>query len=243
MLSENTGKDGSIIRKKEEMRIRRLISEESSKQMRDLLVGVVEKGTGTAAKLEDVLVGGKTGTSQKLIGSKYSKQKYNSSFIGFLPADNPKIVCLVLVDSPRKGKYGSEVAAPIFHNIAEELINLDLDLIPEESRINRSKNYIDQFLSGLANADDDKTSLANPPEIEKPQAEELKLKSTKVMPNLKNLSVREAISKLSILKVDFKVIGGGTVYSQSIRAGAKIKEGALCVIKGKKKELKNLRIN
>ena len=87
------------------------------------MVGVVENGTGKNAKLNYIKVGGKTGTSQKLINGRYSKSEYNSSFIGFFPADHPQILCYVLVNAPSKGKYGGSVAAPIFKNISEKIIN------------------------------------------------------------------------------------------------------------------------
>ena len=70
--------------------IRRVISKETSNKIKKMMVGVVENGTGKNAKLNYIKVGGKTGTSQKLINGRYSKSEYNSSFIGFFPADHPE---------------------------------------------------------------------------------------------------------------------------------------------------------
>ncbi len=102
--------------------MRRVISETTSLRMRKLLTGVVENGTGKNAKIEGVSVGGKTGTSQRLVNGSYSKANYNSSFIGFFPAENPKIVCLILLNSPKVGRYGGLAAAPIFKNVSQRII-------------------------------------------------------------------------------------------------------------------------
>ncbi len=64
--------------------------------MRDLLFGAVKNGTGKKAFSELISIGGKTGTSQKLVGGSYSKANYNSSFVGFFPVENPQVVCLIL---------------------------------------------------------------------------------------------------------------------------------------------------
>ncbi len=80
--------------------IRRVISKETSNKIKKMMVGVVENGTGKNAKLNFISIGGKTGTSQKLVNGRYSKSEYNSSFIGFFPVDHPQILCFVLVNSP-----------------------------------------------------------------------------------------------------------------------------------------------
>jgi len=96
--------------------LRQVISEATSKAMREILVGVVENGTGKAAKCKngEYVIGGKTGTAQKVENGHYSHDKYVGSFCGFAPADKPKLVCLITVDEPHKGMgyYGGTVAAP-----------------------------------------------------------------------------------------------------------------------------------
>jgi cell division protein FtsI (penicillin-binding protein 3) len=80
---------------------------------------VEEGGTGTKARIEGVRVAGKTGTSQKVERGtgRYSPDARVASFVGFLPADAPRLVILVLVDEPQTAKYGGMVAAPIFQAI------------------------------------------------------------------------------------------------------------------------------
>ncbi len=113
--------DGDTLKYKIEQ-LRRVVSEKSAQTLTDMLVGVVDKGTGKAARIEGYRVAGKTGTSQKLVNGSYSTQNYMSSFIGFFPADNPEIALLVLLDSPQGAYYGGATAAPIFRNIIMDWI-------------------------------------------------------------------------------------------------------------------------
>jgi cell division protein FtsI (penicillin-binding protein 3) len=85
---------------------------------------VTEGGTGVNAAIEGYSVCGKTGTAQKIDQKgEYAKDKYIASFVGFLPAERPKVAILVVVDEPQKNHYGAEVAAPAFKNIAEKTID------------------------------------------------------------------------------------------------------------------------
>jgi cell division protein FtsI (penicillin-binding protein 3) len=78
-----------------------------------------EGGTGTAAAIPGYYVAGKTGTSQKVDPSGgYSRDKYVASFVGFVPASDPRLVILVTVDEPRGAIWGGVVAAPAFQQIA-----------------------------------------------------------------------------------------------------------------------------
>lgn len=98
----------------------RIFSETTAKQVLRMLRGVVEEdGTGTAARIPGITVGGKTGTAQKASaqGGGYG-DKYTGSFVGLLPADAPRYVLVVVVDEPEKSHYGSVVAAPAFKQIA-----------------------------------------------------------------------------------------------------------------------------
>lgn len=100
-------------------RVRQVISEPAAKEMVKALKTVVtSEGTAPKAALEHYTVAGKTGTAQKVENGTYV-QKYFSSFIGFLPADNPELCISVTLDEPKHGHYGGQTAAPIFKQIAE----------------------------------------------------------------------------------------------------------------------------
>lgn len=99
----------------------RVIQEETSRRVRTLLEGVVANGTGKNGALEGYRVGGKTGTAQKVGQGGYMAGKYIASFVGFMPADAPKIVMLVVIDEPSGMYYGGQVAAPVFPALMKDV--------------------------------------------------------------------------------------------------------------------------
>lgn len=119
--------------------IRNVISKETSKKVALALESVVTNGSGRNAYIEGYRVGGKTGTAQKVKDGAYMQGNYILSFIGFLPADDPKAVVYVAIDNP-KGvvQYGGTVAAPIAKAILEDVITA-LDI--PKSKTNTEKNY------------------------------------------------------------------------------------------------------
>ncbi|MDR2676462.1 MAG: penicillin-binding protein 2 [Endomicrobium sp.] len=105
--------------------IRRVISVKTAKTIKELLMSVVEFGTGKSAKIVNYTVGGKTGTAQKVdpLTKRYSTKNYVVSFCGMIPAINPEIVILVIIDEPKHSNYyASSVASPIFAKIAEKTV-------------------------------------------------------------------------------------------------------------------------
>jgi len=112
------------------------ISASTAKRMHKLLAGVVEEGTGKPARMDNYAVAGKTGTAQKYNpnGGGYYSDKFMSSFVGFLPAENPEISIIVVADDPRGAHYGSTVCAPAFKEIAQFAVGY-LRIDPEGRRI------------------------------------------------------------------------------------------------------------
>jgi cell division protein FtsI (penicillin-binding protein 3) len=84
----------------------------------DLMRGVVSEGTGQAAALPHHSVAGKTGTAQKVIDGTYSEDRYIASFLGIVPAANPRLVLVVVLDEPQDLHTGGVVAAPVFREVA-----------------------------------------------------------------------------------------------------------------------------
>ena len=105
----------------------RILSQETADALKDMMLAVVEGGTGTRAQIDGVKVCGKTGTAQKAKnGVGYSEGRQIVSFIGFAPYENPEIAIIVVVDEPQGGKntiWGSTVAAPVFRDIMEFSLN------------------------------------------------------------------------------------------------------------------------
>lgn len=123
-VKEIIGPDGRVIERREPEVIRRVISYDTAEEVKRILEGVVESGTGKEASIPGYRVAGKTGTAQipnPETGGYYSN-RYLSSFIGFAPVDNPKITVVVLVEDPKTSPYGGVIAAPIFKRIAERVL-------------------------------------------------------------------------------------------------------------------------
>lgn len=100
----------------------RVISQAVSEQVRLALESVVAQGTGRNAFIDGYRVGGKTGTAQKVIGGKYSSDAYIVSFVGFAPANAPKVLVYTAVDHPQGIQFGGVVAAPIVRNILKDTL-------------------------------------------------------------------------------------------------------------------------
>lgn len=125
--------DGNITEETEPKEVRRVISEETSKRVCNILESVVANGTGNKAYIEGYRVGGKTGTAQKFVDGTYSSSKYVASFIGAAPMDDPEIVCLVVIDEPGSYPiYGGTIAAPVCKRIMEDTL-VYLGVEPEVS--------------------------------------------------------------------------------------------------------------
>lgn len=221
LLSKEVTSDGELVKEFSPKEIRRVISSETSKEMRELLAGVVKNGTGKKAFSELISIGGKTGTSQKLVNGSYSKKDYNSSFIGFFPVDDPKVLCLILINSPDQGRYGGLVAAPIFKNIAERIVQTDLNKFQQDVNYDQLKNL------KFVNAKPDNNS------VESKQTTTVDLKkitftSTKKMPDLVNSSIKDAIYVLTKLGIKYKIHGSGIIVSQSIPAGSELNNTKIC---------------
>ncbi|MBI1815923.1 MAG: PASTA domain-containing protein [Deltaproteobacteria bacterium] len=113
------GEDGRVLREQHPEAVGRVISPRTARTLTTLLERVVEGGTGTKANVEGFTVAGKTGTAQKVEHGHYSARGRMSSFIGYVPAEDPRLVILVVIDSPKGMTYGGLVAAPAFKRIAE----------------------------------------------------------------------------------------------------------------------------
>ena len=126
-----TDPNNNIIEKLEYTKKTGAISEENSERVRALLESVVSEGTGHRAYIEGYRIGGKTATSEKL---PRRDKKYISSFIGFAPADNPKVITLVLIDEPTGVYYGGTIAAPVAQEIYNSILpylGIEKEIIPQ----------------------------------------------------------------------------------------------------------------
>jgi cell division protein FtsI/penicillin-binding protein 2 len=129
--------DGTLLTEYKPIQLRRVIGEESSEELLDILVGVLsDRGTGYKARLDGYTIAGKTGTAQiaDTVNGGYLDGQFFASFVGFLPIPNPRIVILVTLDRPLGEVYGGQTAAPIFRNIVERIAPY-LNILPSFSEI------------------------------------------------------------------------------------------------------------
>lgn len=128
-----TKNDGTILHRIEPQKVRQVIREQTAQQLKEMLVGVVERGTATQAAIPGVRIAGKTGTAQQLTNGEYDRKNYTASFIGYYPADKPRVAMIVMLDRPTQSIYGGQTAAPIFRRIVQKTMTmLKLDVKTQE---------------------------------------------------------------------------------------------------------------
>ena len=149
--SLNEPETNSVILENNPMVVRKVISEDTSSKVRYALESVVARGTGHNAYIGGYRVGGKTGTAQKVKDGIYMSGNYITSFIGFLPADDPQIIVYIAVDNA-KGitQYGGTVAAPIAKNFLLSAIDI-LDIEERTDEIEREYLYTDKQYAKVPN--------------------------------------------------------------------------------------------
>lgn len=190
---------------------RRVISAQTAKQVRDMMVTVTEPGgTGTRAALPGYRVGGKTGTAQKVdtVTGGYSIDKRVSSFIGFVPAEQPALVVSVIVDEPEGKGYGGVVAAPVFARIAEQSLNY-LNILPKGS------------VSAIDATQDDNAPLPDLAAL----IPDTKPIDGLVMPDFRGMSYRQVLQAMEEKRLNLKLSGSGQVVDQSPAPGRTIRYG------------------
>ncbi|HXV83556.1 MAG TPA: penicillin-binding protein [Candidatus Binatia bacterium] len=200
------GAKGSNLLENQPHVVRRVISEKTSRLLRSMLKEVThEGGTGTMAKVEGFEVAGKTGTAQKadLVHGGYAAGKRVASFVGFVPADEPKLVALVLVDEPEVNVYGGVVAAPGFRNIARGALR-HLGVAPQRP------NWVPAAVG-----------QAKLPARRPMKKETASAGSLAAAPDFVGLSLREAIAKARAMRVKVKMRGHGYVVRQSPPPGSR----------------------
>ncbi|MFZ5815498.1 MAG: penicillin-binding transpeptidase domain-containing protein [Bacillota bacterium] len=109
--------NGNLVKEIQPRVVEQVIKPEVARYVQQLMVGVVDNGTGKNARVAGYKVGGKTGTANKVINGVIARGKYIASFVGFAPYPNPEVVVLISVDEPVGAYYGGQIAAPIFGEV------------------------------------------------------------------------------------------------------------------------------
>ena len=237
---------GNIIEEKSPVVVNPSICSESTiKEILPLLVGVVEEGTATNIRTDKYKIAGKTGTTVlNYAGRKEDEEKkYQASFAGFFPADNPKYSCIAVINNPKNGQvYGGKVAAPIFKELADKVYALDMEIhnpiitantFKDLPKVKQGKTFdANQILTELSISTQNTESEWM---VSQTSKLEVKLMVRKIeedlqrgrMPNLKGMNLKDAVYLLETYGLNVSVEGSGSVISQSIKKGLNFKKGNL----------------
>ena len=204
--------NGNVLKEYSPESRQRVISEQTAKTVAKMMEGVAaEGGTGTNAAVDGFRVAGKTGTAQKVdpVTRGYSIDKRTASFIGFVPADRPRLTIVVIVDEPKTSPYGGVVAAPAFGAIAQQSLCY-LRVPPDRTERKQPK----------------------PLEVKKPATEQTVADAAEgsisdvgeggVMVNFRGMSMRQVLQVMEKKGLNVKVLGSGRVVEQNPAAGRKI---------------------
>jgi cell division protein FtsI (penicillin-binding protein 3) len=205
--------DGNVSQNFTPQLMRRVVSSDTAHKVIGMMEGVTaEGGTGANAAVEGFRVAGKTGTAQKAdpVTRRYSVSKRTASFIGFIPADRPKLTILVVIDEPKTSPYGGVVAAPAFNGIALNTLAY-LKIVPRNGTLKPPK------------AQEPKTNQAAPQEsmsegdgMDAPAGGE-------VMPDFRGMSMRRVMQVMEKQNINIRLMGSGRAIEQNPPPGQAIR--------------------
>ena len=135
LVAGTVGEDGDFEGRGTPQKVRRVVRREIAATLSEVLAGFVANGTGQRARIAGVAVAGKTGTAQRAAadGSGYDPDASIASFAGFLPAEDPQYVCVVMVENPQIDGWGGHVAAPAFRRVMERILCLPGGILVERA--------------------------------------------------------------------------------------------------------------
>ena len=224
---------------------RRVLSAETAIALRGMLEGVTLNGTAKKAQLDGYSAAGKTGTAQKIDPKTkaYSSTKFVGSFVGFAPVSNPQVVIIVVIDEPAGAYHGGDVAAPVFREIAEQVlptlgIEPDIetksapDLIAQQ--VNENPERAEKIREEQAQSEEQRK--ATMPTVDSNGArggEVVYANSTRkaiLMPDLRGRSVRDVARTCQQLGLQVEARGEGKVFKQNPSAGTEVSTGQLIYV-------------
>jgi cell division protein FtsI (penicillin-binding protein 3) len=234
-----------------------ILSSRTTQLIKEMLKGVVNKGTGKASQLEGFTAAGKTGTAQKIDpNGHYSHTRFIASFVGFAPTERPAFAIVVTVDEPHGQYYGGEVASPVFRKIAQKTLRYlsilpDQDLKPNQQSIKPGGNSPKASLPDLSEDQFEpldlasETELSVSPEVAEPKLPALlteaqdKLLEDNVsegtgavlVPDLRGRSLRTAISEVNKLGLSLSPHGSGFVLEQSPGPATRVNPGTRIIVR------------
>lgn len=231
LVKQVTDAHGAVIEQPAPEVVRQAVSPGVARRVTDMLVSVThEEGTGLEAAVDGYLVAGKTGTAQKPdpVHGGYAEDKWLSSFVGFAPADAPRLAISVIIDEPLIAHYGGQVAAPAFRRIMEgslRHLGVAARFTPKAvadraeaaaadavALAARERREGDDELAGAANAALANEATASVPPVEAPEAPLVEGEAR--VPDLGGLSARAALVAAREAGFELRLEGSGVVVAQ-----------------------------
>jgi len=212
LVSEIRDYAGNLQLKNSPMQVGQVVSPESAQSVVRMMETVLDEGgTGTMAVVDGYRAAGKTGTAQKVVDRVYSPTERVASFVGLVPANNPRIAIAVVVDAPQKGsRYGGTVAGPAFAQIAEG--SMRLLGVPKES--------------GLQSVPTDaKDKAFDAEQLPPPPTEIVRVDDSLVVPDMQGLAMRDVLAVVDGTGLELSLKGVGVAIAQAPAAGTKMSPG------------------
>ncbi len=222
---------------------KKICSESTLKKVKVMLEGVVERGTAKNISDSYYQIAGKTGTAKKVKNGRYTNQYY-ASFVGYFPAEAPKYSAIVVIDNPKRYRiYGSDVAAPVFKEIADKIYSMDIRMqehfveqIPEMGvfpLIQGGNQYDLNMICnelGISNHSKTESEWVRTNVVNNSVMWEKRLDGAGLVPDVRGMTLRDALYLLENKGLEVLVEGIGRVKSQSLNPGARISEGGKIVL-------------
>lgn len=214
LVEKITNDSGMVVQEFSPQIRRRVVSARTARTMAKMMESVTtEGGTGLNAVVDGYRVAGKTGTAQKVdpMTRGYSATKRTASFVGFVPADNPRLTILVIVDEPKTSSYGGVVAAPAFREIAHQ--SLCYLKVPPTLP-----------LKAKAQTPDSRKDVEASPKESDVVAEAVfdEAAGGGMMPNFRGMSIRQVLQYMEKKSLNVKILGSGRAVEQNPQPGQQI---------------------
>jgi cell division protein FtsI (penicillin-binding protein 3) len=217
---------------------RRALKAETTAALRNMLEGVTLRGTAKKAQLSGYTAAGKTGTAQKIDPQtkRYSNSKYIASFVGFAPVNNPAVVIIVVIDEPAGAYHGGDVAAPVFRQIAEQILP-EMGVMPDTEFKNanelvasvREAPARDAKLQNQIEEEKRSSAATLPKVVSRTNSGEvvyaISTNKSMLMPDLRGRSVRDVARACAQLGLQLEAHGEGRVIKQTPEPGTELQSG------------------
>ena len=223
---------------------RRVISAETAIALRGMLEGVTLNGTAKKAQLDGYSAAGKTGTAQKIDPKTkaYSSTKFVGSFVGFAPVSNPQVVIIVVIDEPAGAYHGGDVAAPVFREVAEQVLPT-LNVMPDIETTstpdligqdNTNPERAAKLQEEQAHSEEQRKATMPTVDSNGGRGGEVvyaaATKKAMLMPDLRGRSVRDVARTCAQLGLQVEARGEGRVLKQNPSAGTEVSTGQLVYV-------------